>query len=59
MTKVIIIPDEDLDTFYERTMRYLHRKYHTYPSATGRFRRKKDDRKKSTQLESGKKSSGK
>jgi len=32
MTKVIIIPDEDLDTFYERTMQYLHAKYHTYPS---------------------------
>jgi hypothetical protein len=32
MTKVIIISEESLDGFYERTIHYLHRKYHTYPT---------------------------
>jgi hypothetical protein len=32
VTKVIIIPDENLDSFYNRTLQYLEDKYHTYPS---------------------------
>jgi len=32
MTKVIILPDEDLDRFYERTLNYLHAKYHCQPT---------------------------
>ena len=33
MTKVIILPDEDLDRFYERTINYLRIKYHSHPSS--------------------------
>jgi len=33
MAKVIILPEENLDQFYERTMQYLHAKYHSYPSS--------------------------
>jgi hypothetical protein len=32
MTKVIIISGESLDGFYERTVQYLHNKYHTHPT---------------------------
>jgi hypothetical protein len=32
MTKVIIIPEENLDSFYERTIQYFQAKYHTYPT---------------------------
>jgi len=32
MTKVMIFPDEDLDKFYERTINYLHSKYHCQPT---------------------------
>jgi hypothetical protein len=41
MTKVIILPEEDLDTFYQRTMQYLHAKYHNYPSSLSRPQTKK------------------
>jgi len=33
LTKVIILPNEDLDRFYERTLNYLHAKYHCHPSS--------------------------
>ena len=33
LTKVIILPDEDLDRFYERTLNYLHAKYHCQPTS--------------------------
>jgi hypothetical protein len=33
MTKVIILSDETLDTFYERTQQYFHQKFHTCPSS--------------------------
>ena len=36
MTKVIIIPEEDLDRFYKRTMNYLHAKYHNQPTTLRR-----------------------
>jgi len=32
MTKVIIIPSESLDSFYYRTLDYLHSTYHSYPN---------------------------
>ena len=32
MTKVIILSDETLDNFYERTVLRLHEKYHTCPT---------------------------
>jgi len=32
MSKVIIIHDDSLENYYERTMDYLHNKYHNYPS---------------------------
>jgi hypothetical protein len=32
MTKVIIIQGGSLDSYYEKTLNYLHEKYHTYPS---------------------------
>lgn len=33
MVKVIIYQDESLESYYERTMDYLHAKYHSYPSS--------------------------
>lgn len=33
MTKVIIISDGNLDSFYEQTLQYLHDKYHNYPTS--------------------------
>ncbi len=41
MTKVIILPEEDLDTFYQRTMQYLHAKYHSYPTSISSTQTKK------------------
>jgi hypothetical protein len=32
MTKVIIIQGGSLDSYYEQTSNYLHKKYHTYPT---------------------------
>ena len=32
MTKVIILSDETLDKFYERTVLHLHEKFHTCPT---------------------------
>ncbi len=32
MTKVIIIPEENLDRHYERTVKHLRTKYHSRPS---------------------------
>ena len=32
MTKVIILSDETLDKYYERTMLNLHEKFHTFPT---------------------------
>lgn len=33
MTKVIIIPESNLDSLYARTIQYLHDTYHTYPTS--------------------------
>jgi hypothetical protein len=33
MTKVIIISDSSLDSFYEQQLQYLHDKYHNYPTS--------------------------
>ena len=32
MAKVIIYSDSTLDSFYEKTLQYLHDKYHVHPS---------------------------
>ena len=33
MTKVIIMPESSLDSFYARTIQYLHDTYHSYPTS--------------------------
>ncbi len=35
MAKVIIIQGGSFESFYEQTLDYLHRKYHTYPGDLG------------------------
>ena len=32
MTKIFILPEEDLDRLYHRTTNYLHAKYHRKPT---------------------------
>ncbi len=35
MTKIIILPEETLDRYYDRTLNYLHTKYHSQSSGFG------------------------
>ncbi len=36
MVKIFVIPEENLDRFYERTTNYLRAKYHSQPTSLRR-----------------------